>query len=215
MSAAGHKPFRHKLPDERASLTHKFTIAGHEGYFMVGLYPDGKPGELFITMSKQGSSMSGLCDTIAMLFSLCLQYNVPLDVLVEKLEHMHFDPAGFTNNKDIGPVSSISDYIAKFMKLKFGPPEIRFPKDEFSGGRPVAEAEPPLQPWEDTGDLEVRHNSKTGWKDKTGVINPPEPTPSVDPLQQAIELGSGLTAPMDPTKKEPERAKEEDPEPPT
>jgi len=114
------KPQRRRLPDERKSITHKFSIAGaHEGYFTVGLYEDGMPGEIFITMAKQGSTISGLMDTIATMTSIMLQYGVPLEVLVNKFSHMRFEPAGFTRNPDIKIAKSIVDYIFRWLGLKF------------------------------------------------------------------------------------------------
>jgi len=114
------KPKRRRLADERRSITHKFSIAGaHEGYFTVGLYEDGMPGEIFITMAKQGSTISGLMDTIATMTSIMLQYGVPLEVLVNKFSHMRFEPAGFTRNPDIKIAKSIVDYIFRWLGLKF------------------------------------------------------------------------------------------------
>ncbi|USN54064.1 MAG: vitamin B12-dependent ribonucleotide reductase [Candidatus Nomurabacteria bacterium] len=113
------KPYRHRLPDERQSITHKFDIAGHEGYITVGLYPDGQPGELFITMSKEGSTLSGVMDAFATSISLNLQYGVPLKVLISKFTHSRFEPAGFTRNKQIPMVKSIMDYIFRWLALKF------------------------------------------------------------------------------------------------
>jgi ribonucleoside-diphosphate reductase alpha chain len=117
------KAQRHRLPDERQAITHKFSIAGHEGYITVGLYEDGKPGEIFITMSKEGSTISGLMDALATSVSMALQYGVPLRVLVEKFTHMRFEPSGFTNNKDIPIAKSICDYIFRWCGKKFLPPE--------------------------------------------------------------------------------------------
>ena len=113
------KPHRHRLPDERPSLTHKFIVAGHEGYLTVGLYPDGKPGELFIRMSKLGSFVSGLMDAIATATSIMLQYGVPLDVLVNKFAYAKFDPHGITNNPQIRFAKSIIDYIFRYLAIKF------------------------------------------------------------------------------------------------
>jgi ribonucleoside-diphosphate reductase alpha chain len=117
------KPARRRLPDERVSITHKFSIAGHEGYITVGLYEDKTPGEVFITMSKEGSTISGLMDALATAVSLSLQYGVPLKVLVDKFSHMRFEPSGFTNNKEIPIAKSICDYIFRWMGRKFLPPE--------------------------------------------------------------------------------------------
>jgi ribonucleoside-diphosphate reductase alpha chain len=105
------KAARRSLPSERAAITHKFAVAGHEGFVTVGLYEDGTPGELFITMSKEGSTISGLMDTIATSISLALQYGVPLRVMVDRFSHMRFEPSGFTGNRDIPMAKSIVDYI--------------------------------------------------------------------------------------------------------
>jgi len=115
-----HKSVRHRLPDERPSITHKFSIAGHEGYLHVGLYPDSRmPGEIFITMAKEGSTISGLMDAFATSISLALQYNVPLEDLCNKFSHMRFEPNGFTNNRQIPIAKSIMDYIFRYLSLKF------------------------------------------------------------------------------------------------
>ena len=106
---------RRRLPDERNALTHKFSIAGHEGYITVGLYEDGTPGEIFITMSKEGSTISGLMDAFATSVSMALQYGVPLRVLVEKFQHMRFEPSGFTGNKEVPIAKSVLDYIFRWL----------------------------------------------------------------------------------------------------
>ncbi len=113
------RPARRSLPVERAAITHKFAVGGHEGYLTVGLYEDGVPGEIFITMSKEGSTISGLMDTIATAISLALQYGVPLRVLVDRFSHMRFEPSGFTGNKDIPIAKSVVDYIFRWLGLKF------------------------------------------------------------------------------------------------
>ncbi len=113
------RPLRRKLPDERKSITHKFDIAGHEGYITVGMYEDGQPGEIFITMSKEGSTISGLMDSFATAISMALQYGVPLRVLVDKFSHMRFEPSGFTKNPDIPMAKSIMDYIFRWLATKF------------------------------------------------------------------------------------------------
>ena len=110
---------RHKLQEERASITHKFNIGGHEGYITVGLYPDGSPGELFITMAKEGSTVSGLMDSFALATSIALQHGVPLKLLCEKFEHTRFEPQGWTNNPDVGYAKSIMDYIFRWLHLRF------------------------------------------------------------------------------------------------
>jgi len=113
------RPFRRKLSDERKSVTHKFDIAGHEGYITAGMYEDGQPGEIFITMSKEGSTISGLMDSFATAISMALQYGVPLRILVDKFSHMRFEPSGFTKNPDIPMAKSIMDYIFRWLASKF------------------------------------------------------------------------------------------------
>ncbi len=113
------RPVRRKLEDERASITHKFSIGGHEGYITVGLYPDGTPGEVFITMAKEGSTISGLMDSFATAISFSLQYGVPLKFLVDKFAHVRFEPSGWTGNQAIPYAKSIPDYIFRWMALKF------------------------------------------------------------------------------------------------
>jgi ribonucleoside-diphosphate reductase alpha chain len=110
---------RHKLPDERRAITHKFSVAGHEGYITVGLYEDGMPGEIFLTMAKEGSTISGLMDAFATAISLTLQYGVPLEALVEKFSHMRFEPAGYTKNPEIPIAKSLVDYIFRWLASKF------------------------------------------------------------------------------------------------
>jgi ribonucleoside-diphosphate reductase alpha chain len=112
-------PARRKLPDERQSITHKFDIAGHEGYITVGLYEDGQPGELFLTMAKEGSTISGFADAFAQAISYALQYGVPLQDLVDKFSHVRFEPAGMTKNPDIRFAKSIVDYIFRWLAVKF------------------------------------------------------------------------------------------------
>ena len=112
-------PRRRKLPDERLSMTHKFSVAGHEGYLHVGMYEDGTPGEIFIKMAKEGSTLSGVMDTLALSLSMNLQYGVPLDVLCEKLVHTRFEPMGMTINKEIPMVKSLMDYLGRWLALKF------------------------------------------------------------------------------------------------
>ena len=110
---------RKRLPDERESITHKFSIAGHEGYITVGKYEDGTAGEIFITMSKEGSVVSGLMDAFATSISMCLQYGVPLQVLVDKFAHTRFEPSGYTNNPRIRVAKSVTDYIFRWLADKF------------------------------------------------------------------------------------------------
>lgn len=118
-----YKPRRRRLPDERRAVTHKFAVGSHKGYVTVGLYDDGKPGEIFITINKEGSVISGLMDSFATSISIGLQYGVPLNVLVNKFVHMRFEPSGYTNNPNIRIAKSIVDYIFRWMAMKFLPPD--------------------------------------------------------------------------------------------
>jgi ribonucleoside-diphosphate reductase alpha chain len=110
---------RHRLPAERASVTHKFGLGGHEGYITVGLYPNGSPGEIFIRMAKEGSTVSGLMDSFATAISISLQHGVPLRVLCEKFAHTRFEPSGWTGNPEIGYAKSIMDYIFRWIQMRF------------------------------------------------------------------------------------------------
>jgi ribonucleoside-diphosphate reductase alpha chain len=111
---------RQTLPETRSSITHKFSVAGHEGYLTIGLHEDGRPGELFIKMSKEGSTMSGMVQAFCRAFSLALQYGLTLDDAVVRFKGMRFEPMGPTNNPDIPEALSIVDYVAKFLELNFG-----------------------------------------------------------------------------------------------
>jgi ribonucleoside-diphosphate reductase alpha chain len=118
--AAKH-PLRKRLPETRMAINHKFDVAGHEGYLTVGLFDDGQPGELFVTMAKEGSTIGGLMDSVGALTSMSLQYGVPLDALVRKFAHQRFEPSGFTRNPDIRQASSIIDYVFRWMACQFIP----------------------------------------------------------------------------------------------
>jgi ribonucleoside-diphosphate reductase alpha chain len=129
-------PRRRKLPDVRDAKTHKFSIAGHDGYLTVGLYEDGTPGEVFLKMSKEGSTVSGLMDTIAVMTSLSLQYGVPLKALVDKFSHTRFEPSGFTGNPDIPMAKSVTDYVFRWLGLNFptGESLVEDAQDEYVDG---------------------------------------------------------------------------------
>ncbi|MBP7826502.1 MAG: vitamin B12-dependent ribonucleotide reductase [Verrucomicrobia bacterium] len=115
------QPLRRRLPETRTAVTHKFEIAGHEGYLTVGFFEDNSPGELFITMAKEGSTIGGLMDVIGTLTSMALQYGVPLDTLVRKFAHQRFEPSGFTKHPEIRNASSITDYVFRWMAIQFLP----------------------------------------------------------------------------------------------
>ena len=119
LEAAKRTPHRHRLPATRPSITHKFNVAGHEGYLNVGLYEDGSPGELFITMAKEGSTVGGMMDAFATAISLCLQFGVPLEDLVKKFSHQRFEPSGMTSNRDIPFAKSIVDYVFRWLGMTF------------------------------------------------------------------------------------------------
>ena len=121
--AEAAKPHRHRLPGERAAVTHRFDISGHEGYITVGLYPDGQPGEIFLKMAKEGSTVSGLMDSFATTVSVALQYGVPLRDLVNKFAHVRFEPSGFTGNQEIPIAKSIVDYIFRWLGSRFLSPD--------------------------------------------------------------------------------------------
>jgi ribonucleoside-diphosphate reductase alpha chain len=127
---------RRKLPDERKSITHKFSVGGHKGYLIVGMYEEGTPGEIFIKMSKEGSTLSGFMDGLALSISVGLQYGVPLKTLVDKLTNTRFDPSGFTENPSIRYASSVLDYIARWMGGRFLSPEYLKPRIAVSEQEP-------------------------------------------------------------------------------
>jgi ribonucleoside-diphosphate reductase alpha chain len=147
---AAPKPRRERLPDTRNSITHKFNVGGHEGYINVGLYPDGRPGELFITMAKEGSTVGGMMDAFGTAISMALQYGVPLEDLVNKFSHMRFEPMGHTTNPDIRIAKSMVDYIFRWMGIKFlagyyeahaglnDKPQVPTPEDSDSQHKPAA-----------------------------------------------------------------------------
>jgi ribonucleoside-diphosphate reductase alpha chain len=172
---------RHKLQEERASITHKFNVGGHEGYITVGLYPDGSPGELFITMAKEGSTVSGLMDSFALAVSIALQHGVPLKLYCEKFAHTRFEPQGWTNNPEIGFAKSIMDYIFRWLQLRFltGQQQMLFENLRLKAGggthsTPAAEG---------VGDL---HGSA-----ETGARTEPRPgsVHAADALSSIVEMG--------------------------
>jgi len=116
---------RKSLPVTRDSITHKFSIERHEGYLTIGLYPDGRPGEIFIKMAKEGSTMSGMCQAFCRAFSLSLQFGLSVNEAVVRFKGMRFEPMGMTGNPEIPEVSSIIDYVARYLDLHFGEPTLR------------------------------------------------------------------------------------------
>jgi ribonucleoside-diphosphate reductase alpha chain len=149
-AAVSAGPRRKKLPDERRALTHKFSVGGHEGYITVGLYEDGTPGEIFLTMAKEGSTISGLMDAFATAISLTLQYGVPLEALVEKFSHMRFEPAGYTKNPEIPIAKSLVDYIFRYLASRFLTADLRaragvISREENGNGAVAVHVEPPIR----------------------------------------------------------------------
>lgn len=116
---------RQALPVTRESVTHKFSIASHEGYLTIGLYPDGRAGEIFIKMAKEGSTLSGMCQAFCRAFSLCLQHGLPIREAVSRFAGMRFEPMGMTSNPDIPEANSIIDYVARYLELHYAEPARR------------------------------------------------------------------------------------------
>jgi ribonucleoside-diphosphate reductase alpha chain len=138
------RPTRRKLPDERQAITHKFDVAGHEGYVTVGLFEDGTPGEIFLVMAKEGSTISGFADAFAQAISYALQYGVPLQTLVDKFSHSRFEPSGMTKNPEVRFAKSIVDYIFRWMATKFLSPEAQYRAGVNLREEPAVVAEAPL-----------------------------------------------------------------------
>ena len=178
LSAQAGKPLRRRLTDTRTAITHKFDIAGHEGYLTVGLFEDDQPGELFITMAKEGSTIGGLMDGIGTLTSLALQYGVPLEALVRKFAHVRFEPSGFTKNPDIRNAASITDYVFRWMGVQFIPgfrestspnrnqPELAIPGLQEAEKKTVNRPVPELAISDDTDILEAKSSNGGNGKGK-------------------------------------------------
>ena len=170
LRAQSGKPLRRRLCDTRTAVTHKFDIAGHEGYLTVGLFESGQPGELFITMAKEGSTIGGLMDGIGTLTSLALQYGVPLEALTRKFAHVRFEPSGFTKNPEIRNAASITDYVFRWMAFQFIPgfreanspnrnqPELAIPGLQEAVKKQVNRPVPELPLADDTEIVEIKEN---------------------------------------------------------
>jgi ribonucleoside-diphosphate reductase alpha chain len=168
LGAHAGKPLRRRLSDTRTAITHKFDIAGHEGYLTVGLFENKQPGELFITMAKEGSTIGGLMDGIGTLTSLALQYGVPLEALARKFAHVRFEPSGFTKNPEIRNAASITDYVFRWMAHQFIPgfreanapnrnqPELAIPGLQEAEKKKVNRPVPELAIAEDTDILDAK-----------------------------------------------------------
>ncbi|MDE1160456.1 MAG: vitamin B12-dependent ribonucleotide reductase [Acidobacteriaceae bacterium] len=196
-SIAPPRAVRHRLPAERASVTHKFGIAGHEGYVTVGLYPNGQPGEIFIRMAKEGSTISGLMDSFATAASMCLQHGVPLKLLVEKFAHTRFEPSGWTGNEQIGFAKSIMDYLFRWMQLRFLSGQ---QLDLFAGMKPAATATPAAAGVQPTlTDLVAAQEPSSSLADPSQLIDRRPPQQGIAPDLTAHD---GLSSSVDLSKVE-------------
>ncbi len=191
------RPHRRRLPNERTAVTHKFEINGHEGYITVGLYPDGQPGEIFLKMAKEGSTISGLMDTLATSVSLALQYGVPLRDVVNKFAHVRFEPSGFTGNPEIPIAKSLVDYIFRWMGSRFLPSEEKGALGLIDRSAVVAEAPVPfgasaLKPRADEG---ITAQSEAIAPVATPVVAPdPAPAPASDDTGKASAVAAPAVA---------------------
>jgi len=170
------RALRHKLKEERMSVTHKFNVGGHEGYIIVGLYPDGEPGEIFIKMAKEGSTVSGLMDSFALAVSISLQHGVPLKLFCEKFAHTRFEPSGWSSNPDIGFAKSIMDYIFRWLQMRFLSGQQQF---LFENLRPKPQPAP-----EGVGDL---NDSSVGRAPSPAAV--PGSIHAADALSELIDMG--------------------------
>jgi ribonucleoside-diphosphate reductase alpha chain len=172
---------RHKLKEERMSVTHKFNIGGHEGYIIVGLYPDGEPGEIFIKMAKEGSTVSGLMDSFALAVSISLQHGVPLKLFCEKFAHTRFEPSGWSSNPDIGFAKSIMDYIFRWLQMRFLSGQQQF---LFENLRPKPQAAP-----EGIGDLNGSIGGPAASEQRPEQRLMPGSVHAADALANMIDMG--------------------------
>jgi ribonucleoside-diphosphate reductase alpha chain len=176
------RALRHKLKEERMSVTHKFNVGGHEGYIIVGLYPNGEPGEIFVKMAKEGSTVSGLMDSFALAVSISLQHGVPLKLFCEKFAHTRFEPSGWSSNPDIGFAKSIMDYIFRWLQLRFMTGQQQF---LFENLRPKPQPAP-----EGIGDLNGSTGAGSGGSltPETRDLRPGSPH-AADALSSLIDMG--------------------------
>jgi ribonucleoside-diphosphate reductase alpha chain len=181
------RPIRRRLSAERQAITHHFRIADHDGYITVGMYEDGSPGEVFMKMAKQGSTVSGLMDSLAICMSLALQYGVPLQTLADKLSHMRFDPSGFTGNSDIPMAKSIVDYVVRWLSSKFLTEE-----EKRQVGIITAQMRAEL---EEDGTVTV--SSEPAALNGTVHAHDPSPTPGQTALPVGLAQGAGLSVRID------------------
>ncbi|HYO43886.1 MAG TPA: hypothetical protein VES19_11875, partial [Candidatus Limnocylindrales bacterium] len=182
------KPHRRRLPAERTAITHKFEINGHEGYITVGLYPDGQPGEIFLKMAKEGSTISGLMDTLATSVSLALQYGVPLRDVVNKFAHVRFEPSGFTGNPEIPIAKSLVDYIFRWMGSRFLPGEEKGALGLIDRSAVVAEAPVAF------GASALRPRADEGITAQSEAVSAAVPAPVVAPAPAPVKTDDSAKA---------------------
>ena len=182
---------RHKLRDERMSLTHKFSIGGHDGYITVGLFPSGDPGEIFITMAKEGSTVSGLMDSFALAVSIALQHGVPLKLLCDKFEHTRFEPSGWSQNPDIGYAKSIMDYIFRWLHLRFLTGQQQMLFEELRPKSPVAETAPAET------DVAPASSPAVAQPSSAGVAQPPSTVQPPTKRETLFQAGTALSQDVD------------------
>jgi len=192
------RPFRRRLPETRSSITHKFSVAGHEGYLTVGLYEDGQPGELFITMAKEGSTVGGLMDVIGTCVSMALQYGVPLITLIDKFRHARFEPAGMTSNKNIPFAKSLIDYIFCWLGCRFIP---GYAEKNTPNGVVVADAASPTtttakQLVERTKDLAKKIDEAKALHRRPAPAAPPDVKPSLTKPSRFAEAAADRVVEM-------------------
>ncbi len=189
------KPHRRRLPAERTAVTHKFDISGHEGYITVGLYPDGQPGEIFLKMAKEGSTISGLMDTLATSVSLALQYGVPLRDVVNKFAHVRFEPSGFTGNPEIPIAKSLVDYIFRWMGSRFLPGDEKGALGLIDRSAVVAEAPAAL-----SGASALRPRADEGITAQSEAVTPaPAPVTPPVPAPASDDVAKASAAPAAPS----------------
>jgi ribonucleoside-diphosphate reductase alpha chain len=191
------RPLRRRLPDTRRAITHKFDVAGHEGYITVGLYEDGSPGEVFITMAKEGSTIGGLMDTIATLVSVSLQYGVPIESLVRKFEHVRFEPSGMTRNPEIPMAKSLVDYIFRWLGMEFVPGyrAANAPRRRAAAAAPAAAGGQAAAERITPGPAAERPGNGHGPRIEPDTAKPFEYDDTAGSAQQAAEQGSATSAP--------------------
>ena len=204
------RPMRRRLPDTRRSLTHRFNVAGHEGYLTVGLYEEGQPGELFITMSKEGSTIGGLMDSLGTAISVALQYGVPVESLVKKFAHQRFEPMGMSSNPEIPFAKSLVDYIFRWMGMEFidGFREKNAPNrtNTKSGGSTAAKSSPPSRNKKETPSATITTTPKAAVEPKVGSNRTSTNSASTGSTPVSNEPAPGIQGSFDSPDPEPEPA---------